>query len=404
VLGPKINALAPKRLARAATRDARPEQNGFWFRLSTFIMRRPGQIAVMSTVVLITCGIPFVTGVRFISVNAAQLPSGAIARQVNAALEHNYTPNVSAPLEVVVGRPVASHEVAALNSQLAKFADVAVAEPPQPAGADMSLLTIAPRQGTYSEANKRLVAAVRALREPFYLGVAGQTAAHVDLEHSLGAHLAAVAAIVIGATVLMLFLMTGSIVLPIKAVVMNALSLSAMFGILVLIFQDGNLQGVLDFHSLGALNSTQPVLLFVIAFGLATDYGVFLLSRIKEARDTGASNNAAVAIGLERTGRIVTAAALLFAVAMGAFATSHVVFLKELGLGTALAVLIDASVIRGLLVPSLMALLGDWNWWAPRPLRLVHERVGLDESAPPPARSLRPEPIVAASVASAVDG
>jgi RND superfamily putative drug exporter len=177
-----------------------------------------------------------------------------------------------------------------------------------------------------------------------------------------------------------------------------------MFGILVLIFQDGNLQGVLDFHSLGALNSTQPVLLFVIAFGLATDYGVFLLSRIKEARDTGASNNAAVAIGLERTGRIVTAAALLFAVAMGAFATSHVVFLKELGLGTALAVLIDASVIRGLLVPSLMALLGDWNWWAPRPLRLVHERVGLDESAPPPARSLRPEPIVAASVASAVDG
>jgi RND superfamily putative drug exporter len=213
-----------------------------------------------------------------------------------------------------------------------------------------------------------------------------------------------VAAIVIGATVLMLFLMTGSIVLPIKAVLMNALSLSAMFGLLVLIFQNGNLQGVLDFHSLGALDSTQPVLLFVIAFGLATDYGVFLLSRIKEARDTGASNNDAVAMGLERTGRIVTAAALLFAVAMGAFATSHVVFLKELGLGTALAVLIDASVIRGLLVPSLMALLGDWNWWAPRPLRLVHKRVGLDEGPPPPARSQAPVPLVAATVASAVDG
>ena len=160
--------------------------------------------------------------------------------------------------------------------------------------------------------------------------------------------------------------MTGSVVLPLKALVMNVLSLSAAFGLLVLIFQDGRLEGLLSYHGQGALDATQPVVLFAVAFGLSTDYGVFLLSRIKEARDAGASDRDAVPIGLERTGRIVTAAALLFCVAIGAFATSRIIFIKELGVGTALAVLIDATIVRGLLVPSLMALLGKWNWWAPR--------------------------------------
>jgi RND superfamily putative drug exporter len=224
---------------------------------------------------------------------------------------------------------------------------------------------------------------VRALRVPFYLGVAGETAAYVDLEHSLAAHLPAVLATVVVTTLLILFLMTGSVVLPIKAVVMNALGLSAMFGILVLLFQDGNLEGLLSYHGLGALDATQPILLFAVGFGLATDYGVFLLSRIKEARDGGASDPDAVATGLERTGRVVTAAALLFAVALGAFSTSEIVFIKELGLGAVLAVLIDASIIRALLVPSLMMLLGPLNWWAPRPLRRLHNRIGLRESAPP---------------------
>ena len=162
---------------------------------------------------------------------------------------------------------------------------------------------------------------------------------------------------------------------------MNVLSLSAVFGILVLIFQDGNLQGLLGYTSQGALDATQPIFLAAVAFGLATDYGVFLLSRIKEARDGGASDSDAVAIGLERTGRIVTAAALLFAVAIGAFATSQLVFIKELGVGAALAVLIDASIIRALLVPSLMALLGKWNWWAPAPLRRLHGGSGCARTA-----------------------
>jgi uncharacterized membrane protein YdfJ with MMPL/SSD domain len=155
----------------------------------------------------------------------------------------------------------------------------------------------------------------------------------------------------------------------------------------VLVFQDGHLQGLLSFRSEGALDATQPIFLFAVAFGLATDYGVFLLSRIKEAREAGASNAEAVAVGLERTGRIVTAAALLFAVAIGAFATSQIVFIKELGVGAALAVLIDASIIRALLVPALMRLLGPANWWAPRPLRRLHNRIAVREGASAPTPS-----------------
>ena len=164
-------------------------------------------------------------------------------------------------------------------------------------------------------------------------------------------HLPIALAIVIVATLVILFLMTGSVILPIKSLIMNFLNLSAVFGLLVLIFQDGRLEGFLDYSSPGAIEQTMPILLFAVAFGLSTDYAVFLLSRIKEARDNGASDSECVAIGLERTGRIVTAAALLFAVAMGAFATSQIIFIKENGVGTALAVLIDASIVRALLGP-----------------------------------------------------
>ena len=195
--------------------------------------------------------------------------------------------------------------------------------------------------------------------------VTGSTAGHLDLQDSLVDHLPLVLAIVVVVTMVVLFVMTGSVILPIKQVLMNALGLSAVFGILVLIFQDGRFEGLLGYTSQGGLESTQPLLLFAVVFGLSTDYGVFLLSRIKEARDAGHSDSEAVAVGLERTGRIVTAAALLFCIAIGAFVTSQIVFIKELGLGTAIAVLIDATIIRALLVPALMQLLGKWNWWAP---------------------------------------
>jgi len=380
VLGPRINALSPRRLRQAAERDARPARSGGWYRLAQFVSRRPAQVAVASAAVLIALGIPF-TQTRFITADARVLPQSASAHQVQDSLNTEFPPNRTTPLEVVVGVPVSSPEVRKLTERIARLPDVSAVGPARSAGRGTSLLDVAPVHGPLTASTERLVREVRSIHTPYYLGVAGQTASYLDLEHSLGAHLPAVLGVVIAAALIVLFVMTGSVVLPIKAVLMNALNLCAVFGILVLIFQHGNLRGLLGYHSLGALDATQPILLFAMGFGLATDYGVFLLARIKEAHDAGVPNSEAVALGLERTGRIVTAAALLFAVAVGAFATSQIVFIKELGIGTALAVLLDASIIRALLVPSLMQLLGSANWWAPRPLRRLHERIGLREGA-----------------------
>jgi uncharacterized membrane protein YdfJ with MMPL/SSD domain len=391
VLGPRVNALAPKRLQRAADRDARPAQSGAWYRLSRFVMRRPAPIAAISAGVLIALGLPFL-GIKFITVNAGVLPHTASARQVDDALSRDFPPNRTQPLQVVVGAPAGSPQVRALNAELRRLPNVSAVSPAQPASATTSLISVAPSQPPLGGASQQLLHDVRALHPAFYLGVAGTTAAYVDLEASLKAHLPAVLGVIVAATLIVLFLFTGSVVLPIKAVIMNALSLSAVFGILVLIFQDGRLEGLLGYTSQGALDATQPIFLAAVAFGLATDYGVFLLSRIKEARDGGTSDSEAIAVGLERTGRIITAAALLFAVAIGAFATSKLVFIKELGVGTALAVLIDASIVRALLVPSLMELLGKWNWWAPAPLRRLHNRIGLSEGATPPEPRLSPQP------------
>ena len=397
VLGPRVNALAPRWLARAADRDARPAESGFWYRLSRLVMRRPAPIAITSATVLIVLGIPFFTQVKFISVDARVLPSSGSARQVNDILDRDFPPNRTSPLDLVVGAPPADPGDQALEARLSRPAG-RIRRRAGPTGRTgrTSLIAVAPARAPLTDATKQLVHDVRALHVPYYLGVAGETAAYVDLEHSLAVHLPAVLAVVVATTLIILFLMTGSVILPIKAVVMNALGLSAMFGILVLIFQDGNLEGLLSYRSLGALDATQPILLFAVGFGLATDYGVFLLSRIKEARDAGASDAESVATGLERTGRVVTAAALLFAVALGAFSTSEIVFVKELGLGAVLAVLIDASIIRALLVPSLMQLLGPLNWWAPRPLRRLHDRIGLGKA--PRRRCRRP---VAANASAA---
>jgi uncharacterized membrane protein YdfJ with MMPL/SSD domain len=373
LLGPRLNALAPKQLQRAAEHDARPDESGFWYRLSRFVIRRPSRIALLSTVVLIALGIPF-TSTRFLPVDAGVLPASASAYQVDRALHTEFAPGRTAPLEIVMDAPAGSPQVRSFAGRIRALPHVSAVTAPQPAGPGLSLLDVAPSAPTYSTDARHLVSGVRALSAPFHVGVAGQTAGFVDLEHSLGAHLPLVLAAVIASTLVLIFLMTGSVVLGVKAVLMNVLTLSAVVGILVLVFQHGHLQGVLSYRSDGALDATQPILLFAIGFGLATDYAIILLSRIKEAHDSGIPNSTAVAIGLERTGRIVTAAALLFAVAIGAFATSKLAFIKELGLGTALVVLIDATIIRALLVPSLMVLLGDWNWWAPRPLRKLYAR------------------------------
>ncbi len=384
-LGPRVNALAPKRLQRAVARDARPDEHGAWYRLSRWVMRRPVRVALASAVVLIALGIPF-TRIRFTFVDATVLPASASAHRNEDLLARDFTPGADNPLQVLIGTPAGSSGAQALESELRRLPGVKAVSAPQPVGPAHALIEVSPGNHPLSSSSQQLVHRVRSLREPFSLGVAGQSAAFVDLKASLGSHLPLVLAVVVAATLIALFLMTGSVVLPLKAVLMNVLTLSAAFGLLVLIFQDGRLQGLLGFHSQGALEITDPVLVFAISFGLATDYGVFLLARIKEAHEGGLPNSEAVATGLERTGRIVTAAAILFAVAIGSFVTSQMVFIKELGLGIAVAVLIDASLVRALLVPSLMALLGRANWWAPKPLRRLHRRIGWREQ-PPAARA-----------------
>jgi uncharacterized membrane protein YdfJ with MMPL/SSD domain len=385
LLGTRVNSLSPSFLQRRAESDARPADSGFWYRLSRFVMRRPVPVATISAAVLLIAGIPFL-GMKFTSVDAQILPESATARQVDDAMRADFPPFRDTPIQVALegGSPRAA---AQFRDEVSRVPGVAAALPPQPLRNHVTLVQAIASHPFISEQSKDTVGRIRDLPEPggTQVLVNGASADFLDFQSSLKQHLPIAVAIIVISTLLILFLMTGSVVLPVKALLMNLLNLSAVLGILVLIFQDGRLQGFLSYTSQGALEQTMPILLAAVVFGLATDYAVFLLSRIKEARDRGESDAESVAIGLERTGRIVTAAALLFAVAVGAFATSEIIFIKEWGLGVAFAVLIDASIIRALLVPSLMELLGKWNWWAPRPLRRLHERLGFGEDGVAPS-------------------
>jgi RND superfamily putative drug exporter len=381
LLGNRVNALAPKFLQRRAEREATVTDQGFWYRLSHFIMRRPIGVATVTATLLLVLGIPFYS-MKFTSVDPQILGTEHSARQVDDALNADFPPHRDSPVRVLVENATPSTTATVAGEVSATDGIVKVNPPVQLGHGDVYMDAIA--DSSYnSDRSHNIVNAVRDIPNPdgSQILVTGNAAHYVDFQHSLSNHIPIAAAIIVGSTLIVLFLMTGSVVLPVKQLIMNLLNLSAVFGILVFIFQDGRLEGFLDYRSQGALDQTMPILLFAVAFGLSTDYGVFLLSRIKEARDHGASDSESVAIGLERTGRIVTAAAVLFAVAVGAFATSQIIFIKEWGIGVALAVLIDASLIRALLVPSLMELLGKWNWWAPRPLRRLYHRFGLSESS-----------------------
>ena len=386
LLGHRVNSLAPKFLHRRAEQEARSTHEGFWYRLSRVVMRRPIGIATASAIVLIAMGIPFL-GIKFTSVDPDVLPEDASARQVYDITQAEFPPYRDTPIQVVV-EGGGARGAAQVRTAVTRVPGVAAALPPRPLGREVTLVEAISATGYISDSSQAAAERIRDLPTPpgTRVQVTGGTADFVDFQASLARHLPIALAIVVVATLVILFLMTGSVVLPIKSLLMNVLTLSATFGLLVLIFQDGRFEGLLDYTSQGGIEQTIPILLFAVVFGLSTDYAVFLLSRIKEARDNGASDSESVAIGLERSGRIVTAAAILFSIAIGAFATSEIIFIKENGVGTALAVLIDATIIRALLVPSLMELLGKWNWWAPAPLRRLYERFGLDESGAKPPR------------------
>jgi len=383
LLGTRINSLAPRFLQRRAEADTRPDEQGFWYRLSRFVMRRPVPVATLSALLLIVLGLPFFH-IKFNTVDPTVLPESASARQAYDSVSSEFPPYRETPIWISVERATPKATVA-LAARVRRTPGVAAVAPPQPLRGGVSAIRATSRNPFNSDPSKATVERIRHLAAPpgASVLVGGATADFIDFQGSLTRHLPIAFAIIVIATLVILFLMTGSVVLPVKSLIMNVLNLSAVFGLMVLIFQDGRLEGLLSYTSSGAIEQSMPILLFAVAFGLSTDYAVFLLSRIKEARDNGASDSECVAIGLERTGRIVTAAALLFAVAIGAFATSKIIFIKQNGVGTALAVLIDASIVRALLVPSLMELLGKWNWWAPAPLRRLHDRYGINEAALP---------------------
>ncbi len=357
-LGPRIDSLAPRRLQQ-------PPSGGRWARLAAWVMRRPGRVAALSSALLVLLALP-AAGVEFVGVDARTLPSSASARQVSEELDREGIRGRYAPVTAIdVNRPAE-----AAVARIAALPGVVAVVPAREAAPGLWRLDVIPRDKGLASSTQQIVHEVRALLPA--ARVTGQTAGFIDQQASLARHLPWALGLLALTTCTLIFLFTGSVLLPVKSLLMNVLTLGASFGILVLVFQDG--------RGLDGLESTQPILLCATAFGLSTDYAIFLFSRIKEARDRGLPNRAAVGDGLERTGRIVTAAALLFCVAIGTFATSGISFIQELGVGTAVAVALDATIVRALLVPSLMALLGEWNWWAPPPLRRLHARLGLADS------------------------
>ncbi len=249
----------------------------------------------------------------------------------------------------------------------------------------MARIDLRPAASPESAAARALVAQVRAVQPPAgaraYVG--GVTAQLVDELASLGQTLPWMALVVVLATFVLLFLAFGSVVLPAKAIVMNALSLTATFGAIVWIFQQGHLSGLLRFTPTGTIDPTMPILMLAIIFGLSMDYEVFLLSRVRERYDVTGDNTTAVASGLQRTGGIITSLALLLVIVVGAFSASGITFIKLMGVGMIIALVVDATIIRVLLVPATMRLLGRANWWAPRPLRRFYARYGIREEGGP---------------------
>jgi RND superfamily putative drug exporter len=382
-------------------REPKPAGEGFWYRLATAVMRRPLTVTVVVVAFLLFLGLPFFN-VVFASPDHRVLPDGNSAREVSERLETDFDSPEANAFPVVLTESATDAQVEAAAVALSSRPDVArvdartghyidgvlLAGPDDTTtrftadGVDATWLSVVPTVEPASSEGEALVAAARDLDTGVPTLVGGWSAQQVDVKAAIYGLVPWAAAWIGIATFVLLFLMFGSILVPLKALVLNLLSLSATFGAMVWVFQEGNGAGLLNFTATGLTDVTTPLLMFCIAFGLSMDYEVFLLSRIKEEHDLGADNETAVALGLERTGRIVTAAAVLLAVTFIAFASSGITFIKLFGLGLALAVLMDATVVRATLVPALMKLAGEANWWAPAPLRRFQQRFGLHEVAP----------------------
>ncbi len=385
ILGPRIDAgKMPWRRSRGGRAPARTDDHGAWARIAAVVMRRPVTVLGAVTVGLLALGLPFLR-VEWTDVDERVLPVGTESRTVSETVRAEFPGQGIERAQVVVSGAVSESDLGSYTESLAGVAqvqDVAVTERTN----DVAVLDVAYALDAASPAARELVEQLRAVPAPSGAEVliGGTTAQFVDLLDSLGSTLPWMGLMIAIAMLVLLFLAFGSVVLPIKAVLVNAVSVTASFGVVVWVFQDGNLSGLLEFTPMGGIDATQPILMLAILFGLSMDYEVFLLSRIREQWDRTGDNTLAVTTGLQRTGSIITSAALLLAIVIGAFATSGITFIKMIGVGMLVAIVIDATVVRMLLVPAAMRLMGSANWWAPAPLARWWQRHGLHETAPEP--------------------
>jgi RND superfamily putative drug exporter len=356
--------------------------HGVFYRLSRLVQRAAPAIVVLVAALLVVLALPF-RHARLENSGLESLPRSSESRQLFETVEARFEDGGTDPVVVVVESTPGSPLVAAWLRQVERLPGVARVEARQGTPPQLTVLDVVPEGRSEGPVATGLVERIRALERPVAAGVTGPAAFLVDYRDSLVSRLPYALGLIGLATFVLLFLMTGSVVVPVKAIVMNVLSLGASFGALVWVFQDGHLSGLLGFDAPGMVDITIPVLIFVFAFGLSMDYEVFLLSRIKEAWDETGDNDRAVALGLQRSGRIVTSAAALIVIVFLGFAAGELLTIKEVGLGMAIAVVLDATVVRMLLVPATMKLMGQWNWWAPPALRRVHDRYGLVERRPP---------------------
>jgi trehalose monomycolate/heme transporter len=376
VLGPRVNAL---RIRRPVRKPPAAEASGAWYRLANSVMRRPVAYVTVIVIVLLALGAPFLK-ISWGGVDARALPSTATVRQVQDVLDSDFPANSTDPIEVLITGRVTHQELAAYTRHVDAIQGVTGAQVTGAAGGT-TRIDIGYTPTTVSTQARHIVGEIRGLAPPAgaTVLVGGTTAQLVDELGSLGATLPWMALLVGLSTFVLLFLAFGSVVLPVKAIVMNILSLSATFGVIVWIFQWGHLSHLLQFTATGSIEPTMPILMLAVIFGLSMDYEVFLLSRIREVYDQTGDNTASIATGLQRTGGVITSLAGLLIIVVGSFSASGVSFIKLMGVGMIVALLVDASVVRVLLVPATMRLLGRANWWAPGPLGRFYARFGIKE-------------------------
>lgn len=372
VLGPRINSLSIRR--GPAVSDASDR----WLRLARGVMRRPVLVALGTTAILLALAAPLL-GTHLTGPSAQAVPPGQQSYDTNKYLDRHYPREVTEGVSLTVTGDLSDEQLGAIADEVAAVPQVAGVTPFTRAGPDVAFTTASLDGPALSDESQDAVREIRGLSPPgdADLLVSGNTARFIDEKTSLVDNAPLTIGLIVLLTVGLLFLLTGSVLLPLKTLLMNGLTLAATLGILVIVFEHKFLVGALDYPGPYAVEVTSLVFLFAVTFALATDYAVLVIARIKEHRDAGLSNDEAVAQGVSRTGRIISAAAVMIAVVFAASAISPVFFMKQIAVGMAVGVLIDATIVRALLVPSLMRLLGGANWWAPPFLRRLHDRIGI---------------------------